>query len=93
MNIHFVNLTILYFNPSVLIYQDLATGIVHSYVGIMTFSSMLLLVLYVCGLSCTQSAIKYAKAHQSQLGSGIRNWVFVRPYDPGERRWGERVPK
>lgn len=43
--------------------------------------------------SRTQSAIKYATARQSQLGSDIRNWVHVRPYDPGKRVRGERVPK
>ena len=43
-------------------------------------------------MSRTQTAIKYAKARQSQLGSDIRNWVLVRPYDPGRRERGVRVP-
>ena len=40
-----------------------------------------------------QAAIAYVKHKNQQLGADIRNWVLVRPYDPGRTRRGARVPK
>ena len=39
-----------------------------------------------------KSAIAYAKSKNQQLGADIRNWILVRPYDPGSSRRGARVP-
>ena len=40
----------------------------------------------------TKPALKYAKSRQAQLGSDIRNWVLIRPHDPGRLQRGVRVP-
>jgi len=44
-------------------------------------------------MSRTRTAVAYAKKRQQQLGSDIRNWILLRPRDPGRPLRGVRIPK
>ena len=41
----------------------------------------------------TRSAVAYAKKKQQQLGTDIRNWILIRPRDPGRTPRGARIPR
>ena len=44
-------------------------------------------------VSRTKSAVPYAKEKNSQLGRDIRNWILIRPQDPGRSLWGAQIPR
>ena len=41
----------------------------------------------------TRTAVAYATKKQQQLGTDIRNWILIRPRDPGRTSRGARIPR